>query len=88
MRSLVISKSTQRKIKVFIKRHPTLRPKLEQIITNLLYDPFLAGLETHRLSGRLKHLYSASINYEYRVVFFFDDKFLYLGNIGSHEEVY
>ena len=88
MRSLVISKSAKRKIKVFIRKHPTLRSKLEQVITNLLRDPFLATLETHRLSGRLKYLYAASISYDYRVVFFFDDKFLYLVNIGSHEEVY
>jgi addiction module RelE/StbE family toxin len=88
MRSLVISKSTERKIKIFIRKHPTIRSKLEQVVTNLLQDPFLASLETHRLSGRLKHLYSASISYDYRVVFFFDDKSLYLVNIGSHEEVY
>ena len=88
MRSLVISKSTQRKVKVFIKKHPPLRSKLEQVVTNLLRDPFLASLETHRLSGKLKYLYAASINYDYRVVFFFDDKFLYIVNVGSHEEVY
>ena len=88
MRSLVVLKPTERKIKIFIRKHPTLRSKLEQVVTNLLRDPFLVSLETHRLSGRLKHLYAASINYDYRVIFFFNDKFLYLVNIGSHEEVY
>lgn len=88
MRSLVISKSTRRKIKVFIRKHPALRLKLEQVITHLLKDPFLKILDTHRLSGRLKHLYAASINYDYRIIFFFDDKCLCLVNIGSHEEVY
>lgn len=88
MRSLVISKSARHKIKVFIKKHPTLHPKLEQVIAHLLRDPFLKVLDTHRLSGKLKHLYAASINYDYRLIFFFDDKRLYLVNIGSHEEVY
>ncbi len=88
MRILVISKSAQHKIKVFIKKHPALKPKLDKIAGGLLKDSFPVSLNVHKLTGRFKHLYAANINYEYRVVFFFDDKYLYLVNIGSHEEVY
>ena len=88
MRILVVSNSAKRKIKAFIKKHPEFKTKLETIIANLLKDPFQVRLETHKLTGRLKNLYGASITYEYRLVFFFDNQCVYITNIGSHEEVY
>jgi addiction module RelE/StbE family toxin len=88
MRILVVSNSAKRKIKIFIKKHPLLRTKLERVIAGLLNNPFLPKLETHKLTGRLKRLYAANITYEYRLVFFFDNEHVYIINIGSHDEVY
>ncbi len=54
-------------------------------------DPFNLRLKTHKLSGKLKGLWSFSVEYDVRVVFYFTkDKppKAVLIDIGSHEQVY
>lgn len=54
-------------------------------------DPFEAKLKTHKLSGKLKDLWSFSIEYDLRVVFFFTKdkpKRAVFVDIGTHDEVY
>ena len=54
-------------------------------------DPFDARLRTHKLSGELKSLWSFSVQYDTRVVFFFTEdkppKAVFI-DIGTHNEVY
>ena len=52
-------------------------------------NPFDAKLKTHRLSGKLKDLWSFSIEYDLRAVFYFagDQRAVFV-DIGSHKEVY
>lgn len=56
-----------------------------------IYDPFDAGLETHKLSGKLKDLWSFSVGHDYRVVLYFTKdkpiKAVFV-DIGTHDEVY
>jgi len=62
-------------------------PSLELFI----HDPFHPRLKTHKLSGKLRHLWSFSIDYEHRVVFYFtkdNPKKAIFVDIGTHEEVY
>ena len=60
-------------------------------LTLFINDPFQAGLKTHKLSGNLKGLWSFSIEYDIRVVFYFTKdnpaKSVFT-DIGSHDEVY
>lgn len=61
--------------------------KLEEFIN----DPFDPKLRTHKLSGKLKSLWSFSIGYHLRVVFFFTNdkpKKAVLVDIGTHNQVY
>jgi addiction module RelE/StbE family toxin len=54
-------------------------------------DPFDSKLKTHKLSGKLKGLWSFSIEYDLRVVFFFTNdktKKAVFVDIGTHDEVY
>jgi mRNA-degrading endonuclease YafQ of YafQ-DinJ toxin-antitoxin module len=54
-------------------------------------DPYNLQLKTHKLSGRLKDLWSFSIDYDVRVVFYFTkDKPLkaIFVDVGTHDEVY
>jgi addiction module RelE/StbE family toxin len=54
-------------------------------------DPFDARLKTHKLSGKLKDLWSFSIEYDLRVVFYFTKdkpKRAVFVDVGTHEEVY
>ena len=54
-------------------------------------DPFNVKLKTHKLSGKLKELWSFSLDYDLRVVFYFTKdkpKKAVLVDIGTHDEVY
>jgi len=52
-------------------------------------EPYHPQLRTHKLSGQLKDLWSFSIDYDIRVIFYFVDKqHVIFENIGSHDEVY
>jgi hypothetical protein len=52
-------------------------------------NAFDQRLRTHKLSGRLKDLWSFSVEYDLRIVFAFleGDQALFV-DIGTHEEVY
>ena len=55
-----------------------------------LKDQFHTSLTTHKLSGKLKGMWSFSIKYDFRIVFYFADNntkivFTY---VGTHDEVY
>lgn len=54
-------------------------------------DPFCLQLKTHKLSGKLKDLWSFSVEYDIRVVFYFTSdkppKAVFV-DIGTHDEVY
>jgi addiction module RelE/StbE family toxin len=54
-------------------------------------EPFAPQLKTHKLSGKLKDLWSFTIDYDLRVIFYFTDdkpKKVVFVDIGTHKEVY
>jgi addiction module RelE/StbE family toxin len=79
--------------KVFKKRVKSTEIGTEFWIRIELFvdDPFDARLKTHKLSGKLKDLWSFSIEYDLRVVFYFTKekpKRAVFVDIGTHDEVY
>jgi mRNA-degrading endonuclease YafQ of YafQ-DinJ toxin-antitoxin module len=52
-------------------------------------DPYDPRLRTHKLSGKLKDLWSFTVDYDERVLFYFteDDQAVFV-DVGSHDEVY
>jgi mRNA-degrading endonuclease YafQ of YafQ-DinJ toxin-antitoxin module len=60
-------------------------------INIFITDPYHTQLKTHKLSGKLKELWSFSIEYDIRVVFYFTKdkppKAVFI-DIGAHDEVY
>jgi addiction module RelE/StbE family toxin len=54
-----------------------------------IHEPYHPQLRTHKLSGQLKDLWSFSIDYNIRVIFYFvDEQHVIFENIGTHDEVY
>lgn len=52
-------------------------------------DPFDSALKTHKLSGKLKDYWSFSIEYDLRVIFYFEDaETAVFVDLGTHKEVY
>ncbi len=74
----------------FVKKHPELISQYEKTLKLLEINPNHPSLRLHPLKGRLKNLYSISINISYRITleFFITEKEIILVNIGHHDEVY
>ena len=87
-RRLVTSGSFEKKLQLFIKKYPDLEKRISRVLILLSGDPFSLLLKTHKLSGKLSNLFACSIDYHYRIVFYFDEQNVFLLNIGSHDEVY
>lgn len=88
MYKLYYTKTFDRKIKAFLKKHPELKNKIKEKLDILLQNPFASELKTHKLSGKLRNHLSLSLTYEYRILFIIEEDKIYLTNIGSHDEIY
>lgn len=79
--------------KAFVKRikNTELENEFWLRMEIFIVDPFDNKLKTHKLSGRLKSLWSYSIDYDCRVVFYFTKdkpkKAVFI-DVGTHDEVY
>ena len=83
------SSSFKRTLKKRIKGQAHLENRFWQRVKMFQNDPFDNRLKTHQLSGKLKDLWSFSIDYNNRVIFLFVDKNKALFvDIGSHDVVY
>jgi len=81
----------KRIFKKWAKKHPDLIDEFKFKLELFCNDPFDPSLKTHSLRGELSGLYSARINFQYRLVFGFTNSgrnSIILINIGTHEEVY
>lgn len=48
-------------------------------------NPFDLRLKTHKLTGKLSHLYSFSIDYHFRILFYFENETeVWFISIGTH----
>jgi mRNA-degrading endonuclease YafQ of YafQ-DinJ toxin-antitoxin module len=79
--------------KAFRKRikNPIIEREFWYKLGLFIESPFNPKLKTHKLSGKLKSLWSFYVDYDFRVVFYFTkDKpqKAVLVDIGTHDEVY
>ena len=91
MKKLVWTSKFLKSSEKFLKNNPELINLYKEKIKLIEEDPYHISLKTHKLKGRLSGFYSASINFDYRIVFQIDDDAngsIILHNIGSHDEVY
>jgi len=74
----------------FLKQHPELRGKFEEVLTQLTLDPFEPGLRLNALAGKLEGMQAVRINYKYRVVLVLRIKgrAILLLDVGGHDAVY
>ena len=94
MRQIGWTPKSLRAFKRLIKRNPDLRSAIEQTLNQLSEDPFHPSLQTHKLTGDLAGIWSASIDYKLRILFEFvndvesQEQSILLLNLGSHDDVY
>ena len=83
------SSSFKRAFKKRIKGKRELESKFWNKLELFTNNPFEPSLRTHKLSGKLKDLWSFSVEYDERVLFYFtDDGNAVVIDIGNHDEVY
>lgn len=83
------SSSFQRAFKKIIKGNVDLETRFLQKLELFTTDPFEQSLKTHKLSGKLKDLWSFSVDYDRRVLFYFtEDGNAVFVDIGGHDDVY
>lgn len=89
MIKIAFSSSFKRAFKKRIQNQRDLEERFWQRLEIFKVNQFDDRLKTHKLSGRLKDLWSFSIEYDVRVIFYFaeEDKAVFV-DIGKHEEVY
>jgi len=87
---LIYTNSYIKRASKFLKKHPDLLSQYQKTLKLLEINPNHPSLRIHPLKGRLKYLYSISINISYRITleFFVSEKEIILVNVGHHNEVY
>jgi mRNA-degrading endonuclease YafQ of YafQ-DinJ toxin-antitoxin module len=89
MTEVAFSSSFKRAFNRRIKGNAVSEARFWERLEVFRNNPFDQSLRTHKLSGRLKDLWSFSIEYDLRIVFSFleGDRALFV-DIGTHDEVY
>ena len=89
MIEIAFSSSFKRAFKKNVAGKASLETRFWERVELFKNNPFDPKLRTHKLSGKLKDLWSFSIEYDLRVSFSFaeQDKVIFV-DIGSHKEVY
>jgi addiction module RelE/StbE family toxin len=89
MIEIAFSSSFKRAFKKSVAGNAGLETKFWERVELFKNNPFDPKLRTHKLSGKLKDLWSFSIEYDLRVIFSFaeQNKVVFV-DIGGHKEVY
>jgi addiction module RelE/StbE family toxin len=94
MKTLVWNERFRRAFKRLVRKSPAIQEKVLSALATLERDPFAPSLKTHKLQGDLKGLWACSVEHDCRIIFELKqdqasgEEFLFLVNIGSHDEVY
>ena len=85
---VAFSFSFKRALKQFLKKQPQKHQPISTIDL-FISDPYHPALETHKLKGKLSGFPAFSIEYDFRIIFYFasTEKVIFI-NIGSHDEIY
>ncbi|RJP33666.1 MAG: type II toxin-antitoxin system mRNA interferase toxin, RelE/StbE family [Candidatus Omnitrophota bacterium] len=86
---ITLSSSFKRSFKKQQKNKPEREYLFWEKVEIFVNNPFDKQLKTHKLSGELKELWSFTIEYDLRVLFYFveENKAVFV-DIGKHDEVY
>jgi len=87
---IAFSNSFQKAAKKKFKKNKEAENKFWEVVSIFIADPFDRRLRTHKLTGDLNNLWSFSVDYDFRIVFFFSEphtKAVFV-DLGTHDEVY
>lgn len=89
MTEIAFSASFKRAFRKSVAGNASLETRFWERVELFRNSPFDPKLRTHKLSGKLKDLWSFSVEYDVRVIFSFAgrERVVFI-DIGSHKEVY
>ncbi len=89
MAKVLLTPSFDRAYKRRIRPGSSRDTRLRSKIILFIEDPFDNSLKTHKLGGRLDGYWSFTVEYDLRVIFYFEDsENAVFVDIGTHKEVY
>ena len=89
MIEVAFSSSFKRAFEKRIQHDKQIEDRFWHAVDIFIQNPFDRKLKTHRLSGKLKEVWSFRIDYDVRVLFYFiSEKKVVFFDIGKHDEVY
>ena len=89
MTQILFSSSFKRALKKRIEGRKDLEEKFWRRVGIFTANPHDPRLRTHKLSGKLRELWSFTVEYDVRVVFYFlPQNRVMFEDIGTHDEVY
>lgn len=88
--TLIYPNSYVKRARKFLQKRPEIHKQYQKVLELLELDPYHPSLRLHGFEGRLKGLFSVSINMSYRIALEFEirDEEIVLINIGDHDQVY
>ncbi len=86
MRRISATTKFERRLKTFSNLHPELTKKVEFVMSALASDRSV--FKTHKLAGKLRGCFAASITKAYRIVFISSVEEICFIDIGDHDDVY
>ena len=89
MTQIFFSPSFKRALKKRVAGRKGLEEKFWRRVEIFTGNPFDPRLRTHKLSGKLQELWSFTVEYDVRVIFYFlPQNRVMFEDIGTHDEVY
>jgi len=87
---LIYTESYNKRASTFLKKHPDLLGQYEKTLKLLELNPYHPSLRLHALKGKLKGLFSVSINISFRITLemLIIEREIILINVGHHGQVY
>lgn len=86
MHEVVITDACNKQLKKLKQQQPHISPKIIQALDLLRTDPHHPSLKLHKLSGR--NNWSVRITGNLRLILRWDHSYLFVIQVGTHDEVY
>lgn len=83
-----ISPELANELRILKKKNPKLIKRVNKQLKLFAENPKHPSLRTHKLSGRMKNLWSISVAKDLRMVYLLKDNQAYFVDLGTHDEVY
>jgi mRNA-degrading endonuclease YafQ of YafQ-DinJ toxin-antitoxin module len=88
MREIKTTAAFDKKLSKYFRKYPEMAKHISNVFKSLQIDISDPVLKVHKLKDELKMYYACSINYSHRIVFRYDDNFIYMQAVGPHDWVY